>query len=311
MELPRVAQRIVAAARPLPLLVGVLFVVSTFVLLAPSPVGASPGWLIRSLDSGRSTYTGSEPDDPIVFPGEPGASHLHDFFCNKETDAFSTYEQMIAAASSCPSGDTAGYWAPALYRNGVKISPAGPGVRGQIYYRDNAYASGTVVQPFPADFKLVVGNGHATTLAAANAIDPQSGIGAKIGSEIYWGCSNNSTGKLTAPPSNCSTGKLTIHFGFPSCWNGVEVSGDQVKAGTMRWVKSGSCPTSHPIPLPRLIERFEYPVGSPTGSITLASGNIYSVHADFWNTWHQPSLAFLVENCLNANVDCGTNPTVQ
>src|SRR5204863_3050651 len=91
---------------------------------------ANGGWLIRSAsDDGATTYTGSMMDDPIVFPGQPGASHMHDFFCNKATDAFSTYAQMIAAPTSCPSGDTAGYWAPGLYKNGVKINPTGSGIR--------------------------------------------------------------------------------------------------------------------------------------------------------------------------------------
>ena len=31
------------------------------------------------------------PDDPIVFPGLPGASHSHDFFGNHATDANSDY----------------------------------------------------------------------------------------------------------------------------------------------------------------------------------------------------------------------------
>src|SRR5438552_19205160 len=54
------------------------------------------------------------PDDPIVFPGQPGASHSHDFFGNPTTDANSTYATMTAATStSCLVGDdTAGYWMP-------------------------------------------------------------------------------------------------------------------------------------------------------------------------------------------------------
>jgi Domain of unknown function (DUF1996) len=35
-------------------------------------------------------------DDPIVKPGQPGAAHLHTFFGNTQTDAFSTYESLLA-----------------------------------------------------------------------------------------------------------------------------------------------------------------------------------------------------------------------
>jgi hypothetical protein len=166
------------------------------------------------------------------------------------------------------------------------------------------------VTPFPADFKMVVGDAHATSLADANAVNTDSGVGSEIGSEQYWGCSDNSeSGKQTAPV-NCSTGVISLHLGFPNCWNGVKVAGDQIKAGTMRYPSSGACPAAFPILLPRLIERFEYPVGTSSSGITLASGATYTVHADFWNTWNQSSLDYLVDHCLNAGIDCGTNPTV-
>jgi chitodextrinase len=267
------------------------------------------GWLIRSVDSGASTYTGSAMDDPIVFPFQPGASHMHDFFCNAKTTASSTYLQMVAAPTACPSGDSAGYWAPALYKNGVKINPAGRPTRQQIYYRaNNVFA--THITPFPADFKMVVGDGHATSLSDASAVNTDSGIGSKIGSEQYWGCSNNSESGKPTEPVNCSTGIISLHLGFPNCWNGVKVAGDQIRAGTMRFPSSGVCPSGFPIVLPRLIERFEYPVGTDSSGITLASGPTYTVHADFWNTWKQSSLEYLVDHCLNAGIDCGTDPSV-
>ena len=280
-------------------------------LVMASAAVASDGWLIRSQDSGASTYTGSRADDPIVFPGKPRATHMHDFFCNKAMTARSTYKQMVVAATSCPSGDTAGYWAPALYRNGVKISPAGRGTRQQIYYRDNNLSSGTKITAFPPGFKMVVGDQRATSLGDANAINRASGIGSKIGSEIYWGCSDNSSSGKSQVPVNCATGIITLHIGFPNCWNGTKVARDQVAAGTMRFPKSGACPPGFPIALPRIIERFEYRVGTDSSGITLASGPTYTAHADFWNTWRQSALVRLVDRCLNRGVDCGTNPSVR
>jgi hypothetical protein len=74
----------------------------------------------------------------------------------------------------------------------------------------------------------------------------------------------------------------------------------------MRYPDDGVCPRGFRHELPRVILRWEYPVGSSTGAITLASGPTYTIHADFWNTWHQRRLASLVTNCLNAFADCGT-----
>lgn len=256
----------------------------------------SSGWLLKC------SYVKSAPDDPIVHPGMAGMSHLHDFYGNKSTAAASSYRSMTAAPSTCTSGDTAGYWTPALFRNGVKIDPAGSygktTVREQVYYRANNVTGKKTVTAFPADFRMVAGNAH----AAGPAQNPE------LGHEIYWGCSDNSEhGKLTAP-QDCKTGVITLHVGFPNCWNGVLSPADDTPNVT--YPKSGSCPAGFPIVLPRLIERFEYPVGTSSAGITLASGPVYTVHADFWNTWQQAALQKLVANCLNAHKDCGTNPKV-
>ena len=61
-------------------------------------------------------YSHTLKDDPIVYPGQPGASHTHDFFGSTTTNANSTDASMIASGSTCNiAGDTAGYWTPALY----------------------------------------------------------------------------------------------------------------------------------------------------------------------------------------------------
>src|SRR5262245_12442502 len=50
-------------------------------------------------------------DDPIVFPGQTGAAHTHDFFGNRSVDANSTVESLMGEPTSCAAaGDTAAYW---------------------------------------------------------------------------------------------------------------------------------------------------------------------------------------------------------
>ena len=57
------------------------------------------------------------PDDPILFPGRPGASHDHSFVGNRTTNASSTLGSLLAGQTTCRNrpGDTAGYWMPTLY----------------------------------------------------------------------------------------------------------------------------------------------------------------------------------------------------
>jgi len=249
---------------------------------------ASAGWLLKC------GLARSLPDDPIVHPAHAGMSHLHDFFGNTSVNAASTYKSMLAAGTTCPSWDTAGYWAPALLRNGVKVNPAGQGVREQIYFRANNLASGTHIEPFPPDLRVVAGN--------ARALSP--GENPKLGREIYWGCSDNSGGKAVAPPTSCPTGIITLHIGFPNCWDGVLTHVNDTPH--LRYPSGGTCPPGFAHALPRLILRTEYPVGAATGTITLSSGPTFTAHGDFWNTWDQAKLQALVDACLNTGKSCGT-----
>ena len=55
--------------------------------------GDSIGWLLVC----RPSHT--LPDDPIKFPGQPGASHLHDFWGNASTTGSSTLATQEASSN--------------------------------------------------------------------------------------------------------------------------------------------------------------------------------------------------------------------
>jgi hypothetical protein len=282
-------------------LVALVAALATAFVVAPGNTAqaSSPGWITLC----PPTHT--HPDDPIVYPRQPGASHLHQFFGNRSVNAYSTWSSMRAASTSCGSpADKAGYWVPALYEDGRLVPPNGLRADGNrtrmsFYYRgDNVsstYKARHPIESFPKNFRLIAGNGHATSIAQQP----------KLGKEIYWGCSDNSTGKLTLPQS-CSSGAISLHVGFPNCWNG-KVTGTNDTPNVV-YPSSGACPARFPRVLPRVIYRLEYPVGRTTGRITLSSGPSYTIHADFWNTWVQTTLNRLVGHCLRGGADCGNNP---
>jgi hypothetical protein len=61
-------------------------------------------------------------DDPIVFPGEPGRAHRHEFFGARAAQAWSTTASLAAGGTSCDlRADTAAYWAPTLEVNGTLV----------------------------------------------------------------------------------------------------------------------------------------------------------------------------------------------
>jgi hypothetical protein len=276
------------------------------VVLTATPAWASPGWIVFC------GYSHSLKDDPIVYPDVAGGSHLHDFFGNVTTDASSTDASMLGKDTTCQTAaDTAGFWIPALFRDGKRTLPEGAPpdgtqrdyhARTQVYYQNNLTGlAASAIQPMPAGLRLVAGSSTATG-PKENAL---------LGREIYWGCSDNEPdGKFTAP-IDCATGIVSLHIGFPNCWDGQHLDSPD-HLGHMAYPASSPqgyvCPTDHPVPIPRVIVRVEYPIGTDSSGITLSSGRTFTAHGDFWNTWDQPALAQLTSTCLDANLDCGVDP---
>ncbi|MEU4443535.1 DUF1996 domain-containing protein [Actinosynnema sp. NPDC050801] len=61
------------------------------------------------------SVTTHRPDDPIVFPGLPGASHMHTFLGNNSTNAGSTDASLKAGQTNCRTpDDKSAYWFPSL-----------------------------------------------------------------------------------------------------------------------------------------------------------------------------------------------------
>lgn len=226
-------------------------------------------------------YDHTAPDDPIVFPGQPGASHSHDFISNDTTDAASTTQTLLAGRSNCFNNlDTAAYWVPTMFKNGVAIHPQGI----TVYYLD---AVDQKVTPYPPGFKELAGNAHATSTSQA--------------SHIYWGCSTSFPRELKAP--KCKSGEgLHVRIDFADCWNGRDLdSPDHVSH--VAYSANGACPAGYPVLIPALSILVKYATNDGS-AVTLASGGTYSMHADFFNAWDQTELTNLVNKCLNARVLC-------
>jgi hypothetical protein len=231
-------------------------------------------------------YSHRAPDDPIVFPGQPGTSHDHSFVGNVSTNAFSTLATLRAATTTCRRpGDTAGYWMPTLYVDNQPVLPA----QATIYYRRSTLAP---PRPFPAGLKIVAGNSH--------AFDAQD---TRI---VFWNCGvAGGVARSITPPTCANTGaqSLRLHVTFPSCWDGKHLDSLDHKSH-MAYPTAGVCPRDHPMPMPAITVIYRYPtVGGPLTS--LASGSPLTGHADFFNAWDENVLSGLVTGCLDALRHCG------
>ncbi|HEV3475693.1 MAG TPA: DUF1996 domain-containing protein [Actinomycetota bacterium] len=264
--------------------------------LWPAPASAAP----RGSFNVDCVYSHTLPDDPIVAPGLPGGSHLHDFFGSTTTNATSTYDSMRASSTTCGLlEDTAGYWNPTAYLNGVQQSP----IRVAAYYFGFANAN---VKSYPAGLQMLAGNKDATS----GAVNPK----------VLWGCGKDGT-PLRSHPYDCTPygARVTARIDFPSCWTGRGLG-----PTTMTYPTNGKCSKTFPHRLPQLSYRVRWRIADPcVGAIpctpddapdaniklTLSSGAYYTMHADFWNTWNQAKLDQLVSTCLNAHVACGEQNT--
>ena len=64
-----------------------------------------------------------------------------------------------------------------------------------------------------------------------------------------------------ARPPVCDDGILVVHVRFPQCWDGVHLDSPN-HISHMAWTDEGdTCPASHPVAIPRVTIRAEYPVG--------------------------------------------------
>lgn len=258
--------------------------VALLALAAPgSAAAANPDQPIFSTPCG---FSHRAPDDPIVAPGEQGASHLHDFFGNVSTGASSTYESLRAAAGTCRRReDAAAYWVPTLFVDGQAVTP----VAAQVYYLAPP-RSRAAVRAHPAGLTVIAGDAHAS--------GPQStGV-------VSWHCGPDSGVQPQSSPPACPPGhQLRLRVTFPDCWDGTRLDSPDHK-GHMAYPSRGACPASHPVRFPRISLNVRYPSAGGPG-VTLSSGAAHTAHADFFNAWDQDELQRLVDGCLNAGVHCG------
>jgi Domain of unknown function (DUF1996) len=221
----------------------------------------------------RCDFSHRLPDDPIVHFGHPGASHSHDFFGNTSTNARSGYKSLLAHGTTCTrAADKAAYWMPTVTWNGTTLDSK----RAVFYYRAGG-KDHTKVEAFPHALKIVTG------------------------SHISWRCGNtDNRGGRDTPPRRCSNKVLGVRIVFPDCSNGNLDSDDHMSHMAYSRKINGSerCPSTHPISVPVLTMNVTFPLPTARGPVKLSSGKARSMHADFFNAWHQPALEHLVWRCI-------------
>ncbi|MDZ7734595.1 MAG: DUF1996 domain-containing protein [Acidimicrobiia bacterium] len=230
-------------------------------------------------------YDRSKPVDPIVHPGDPGASHRHDFYGATNVDASSTAPDLVESDTTCDkAADKAGYWQPTLYDHGEVVVPLGI----DAYYRGAPEVEPTEVETMPAGLALIAGDQTAT--------EPQPG------EATGWTCGVDT--HLSDEPPTCPPGApLHLVLTFQDCWDGEYLRSEDHKSHAA-YSTNGECPESHPVHLPQLTVSVSFPITGPGHELSLASGDIASAHGDFLNAWEPEGLRREIEGCIHRGVVC-------
>lgn len=256
-------------------------------------------------------YSHASNDDPIVYPGQKGASHHHTFYGNDATDFLSTPNSIANSGGSTCRGGTANrtsYWHPSMLEGDKFIAP----LSMIIYYKNNPRLEQTfhpTYAAFPPGLRMIAGNSKAMSITDV--------------SSAFFTCidSATQTGPHSANIPACAPGNtIWMSVEFPSCWDGVNLDSPDHKSH-VRYVQqlqqppfTWSCPSTHPVLLPTITTnaQFAIPPGTDTTKWKLSSDMYsptpgfggYSNHSDWFNGWKPSINAAWIAGCNNAQKDC-------
>jgi hypothetical protein len=268
--------------------------------------GAAQGPVASDIGSFRLSCTFSHMgfNDPIVYPGQPGVSHLHTFVGNAATDASSTAESIATTGNSTCAGGTlnrSAYWFPTMIdtTDGTPLAP----ISFLVYYKTGyGGVKPADVKPVPTGLRFISGSAAGT---------PTSGTSAS-----RYACigGTDDIGWQSSIPASCGNNtELIMEVSFPQCWDGVNLDSPDHKSHMAETTGSG-CPSTHPVAIPKIDYEIHYAVTNTMAMWRLSSDNYastspggYSGHGDYILGWNTQTMQTFITNCDNLSIDCHTN----
>lgn len=308
--------------------------------VSPSPVEPNSwrGIFRINCDFAHSSY-----NDPIVFPGQKDAAHLHRFYGNTVVDENTTMATLYTEGESSCQGNLlnlSSYWVPALLApvydqitgerelddNGDPAWQVVPAVVGnddeahEVFYYSAGVDDLDSIQPIPPGLRMIAG------VASTRPGEEQDTSIAR------WHCQTWESNDATNPqfsatiPECQEPDRLRMDLFFPSCWDGVNLDSEDHRSHMAYPVNDGGpegthCPDSHPVPVVRVsyhyafgvMPEFTHPVEKSSKGWRLAA-DMYevtneqagglSLHGDWFNAWHPTIMEAILNNCIKEGLDC-------
>ncbi len=254
--------------------------------------------------------------DPILYPGDPSKSHLHQFYGNSKADANSTYTTLRTTGESTCSNklNRSAYWVPALMT-----------------------ATNQVIQP---DYLSIYYKRHADGDPACFLESEKGCTGIPTGLRVVSGYDMGRMGQVQ--PDNdtfthrcISPGRPQIHrktleeaiadcggsgqimtaINFGNCWNGDLDSADHRSHLThAKYIGQtyAQCPKTHPYIIPELTQQIAYTIEARDGAVWFASDHMNGMmmaggstfHADYMEGWDPTVRAAWERECIGKLRDC-------
>ena len=281
-------------------------------------------------------------DDPIVYPGQPGASHLHMFIGNTGANANSTYESLrTTGGSSCDNQgqswaiNRSSYWTPAML-DGVGNAVLPDYV--MVYYKRFPAGGPGCVGPMAIGICTDLPNG--LRFIFGYNMKTMTGGPAGEGTRDYWsmsyGCAQNDTNSAAIPASatgrfhtiadvvtaGCPAGaRLEVKLDAPQCWDGKNLDTADHRSH-MVYAPDGTdkgmgyvCPADHPYQIPLISYFWYYTVDTnfQKGLWHLTSDEMMpgvaagtTLHMDYFEAWSPKAKAVWQANCINGPRSCSS-----
>jgi len=254
-------------------------------------------------------------DDPIVYPGQPGKSHLHTFFGNTGIDAYSTATSLSTTGNSTCRGGTinrSSYWVPSMIdtRTGAPLAPM---FESNFYYKTGYALPPAVISEVPLGLRMISGDAKGSPSAPSSAATYS----------CVWDGGNGNSAWSSSIPTECPvvTGRdswLIMSVDFPQCWDGVNLDSPDHKSHmtipvNVKANNTGNCPATHPVALPQIAYQvlYQVKVADEPKYWRLASDNYdttkpagYSGHGDYFMAWKPEIVKIWTQKCDREQKDC-------
>jgi hypothetical protein len=280
-------------------------------------------------------------DDPVVYPGQPGASHVHQFWGNTGTNANSNYQSLrTSGQSTCDNRGSnialnrSAYWMPAM------LDGAGHVVEPDMintYYKQLPHSSPNcssapsatsigICVDIPNGLRFVFGYNMATGTGGPNDLTSME----------HWSMWYECWSDLVGTPSpvasaaghfstiadvvaaGCpSGGVLVAQAVIPVCWDGKNLDSADHRSHLAAYLPDTAngvrCPDDHPYVLPSLQMRAEYTTDDNfvAGKWHLSSDEMVSgikagatLHFDYFEAWSPTIKDAWFRNCIDKHLTC-------